>query len=78
MKTFLIIFFILIFNLLYSQKKYTWGIEARPKIGFLAAHHSTMAHVPNKQAFAQEISFFIQTYGSKKWHKNYRKKLRLI
>ena len=72
MKTFLIIFFILIFNLLYSQKKYTWGIEARPKIGFLAAHNSSMAHVPNKQAFAQEISFFIQTNGRKNWHKNYK------
>ncbi|MBI1835828.1 MAG: acyloxyacyl hydrolase [Flavobacteriia bacterium] len=73
MKTIFLFFYILIFYNALGQNKYTWGIESRTKIGFLAAHHNTMEHLAIKDAFAQETSLFIQPNGSKKWHLDYRK-----
>lgn len=52
----------------FSQSGKEWGFEYRQKIGFLAAHHGTMGHLPEKQAFAGELSYFIQTKGRKQWH----------
>ncbi len=48
------------------------GIEIRQKIGFLAAHRGTLGHLPQESAKAIELSYFIQTHGSKKWHVAYR------
>lgn len=52
----------------FSQSEREWGIEFRPKIGFLASHSGTMGHLPRSQAYAGELSYFIQTKGKKQWH----------
>lgn len=52
----------------FSQSRFEWGIEARGKLGFLAAHRGVMGHLPQDQAFAGELTWFMHTKGSKKWH----------
>lgn len=75
MKCFILLIVTFCFHIALTQQKYNWGIEYRSKIGFLAAHHNTLAHIAKKQAFAHELSFFLQPNGSKKWHLDYRKPL---
>ncbi len=70
-----VFFLLLITQIALSQKNLTWGIETRTKVGFLAAHHNTLYHLPNSLASAQELSFFIQPNGSKQWHIDYKKPL---
>jgi hypothetical protein len=52
-----------------SQKE--WGMAISPKIGFLWAHRTVMGHLVQAHAFAGEFTYFLQTKGSKAWHKNY-------
>ena len=72
MKLNLFILLILCFSNLLAQTTNEQGIEVRQKIGFLAAHRGTMAHIPNELARAIEITYFQHTRGFKKWHKAFR------
>lgn len=63
----------LAFNGYYGQlSNYDLGVELRQKVGFLAAHHGFMSHLPKEIANATEISGFLKTRGSKMWHEKYR------
>ncbi|MCE2743338.1 MAG: acyloxyacyl hydrolase [Fluviicola sp.] len=75
MKYYVVFFLLLMTQFTWSQKNLTWGIEARTKVGFLAAHHNTLYHLPTNLAYAQELSFFIKPNGSKQWHIDYKKPL---
>jgi hypothetical protein len=75
MKYYVVFFLVLLVQSINGQKNLTWGIETRTKVGFLAAHHNTLNHLPISQAYAQELSFFIQPNGSKQWHIDYKKPL---
>ncbi len=48
------------------------GFEVREKIGFLAAHHAGMAHVPKQLAVATELSYVKKLNGEQIWHSYYR------
>ena len=48
------------------------GLEFRLKYGFLAAHRGVMAHIPQSQAYAGEITWYTQGYGRKAWQLPYR------
>ncbi len=69
------LFFIIacLFSLLsVSQtREYDHWIEARIKGGFLAAHSSTMGHLPKQHALGVELSYMFQTKGRKDWHRAY-------
>lgn len=52
----------------YGQSDREWGIEARGKLGFLAAHRGVMGHLPSEAAIAGELTWFNQTKGKKQWH----------
>lgn len=56
-------------KLLAQQRE--WGIEVYPKAGFLLAHRAVMAHLPQEHVFGGEITAFIQTNGSKRFHQVY-------
>ena len=64
----IILLFFLLHGISWSQSRYEWGIEARGKLGFLAAHRGVMGHLPQEPAFAGELTWFMHTKGSKKWH----------
>jgi len=49
-----------------------WGIEVKPKIGFLMAHRGVMSHLPQQHALGGEVSFFFNTAGQKAWHQPYK------
>jgi hypothetical protein len=51
-----------------AQSHPEWGFEYRQKIGFLAAHHGTMGHLPQQHAFAGELSWYKRVNGNKQWH----------
>ena len=51
------------------QTGLNWGIEVKPKIGFLVAKRGEVAHLPSAHTFAGEISFVLHTNGKKDWHK---------
>jgi hypothetical protein len=51
-----------------SQSEKAWGLEARFKAGFLAAHRGVMGHLPKEHAFAGELTYFVKTKGEKEWH----------
>ncbi|MFM8595693.1 MAG: acyloxyacyl hydrolase [Flavobacteriales bacterium] len=51
------------------------GFEYRQKLGFLLAHRSLMAHLPQAPAVASELSYIYQTKQQKKWHQAYRQPL---
>lgn len=65
-------FIFICFSIVIYSQKMNWGIENRVKVGFLAAHHKNMAHLANSHAFANELSFRIQSNGLKKWHFDYK------
>jgi len=48
------------------------GFEVREKVGFLAAHHAGMAHIPKQLAIATEVSYLKRLTGSQLWQKSYR------
>lgn len=50
-----------------GQSQREWGIEYRQKLGFLAAHRGVMGHLPNSQALAGEITYYVHTKGHKRW-----------
>lgn len=56
----------------YSQVNEELWLEARGKIGFLAAHSSSMGHLAKEHAFGAELSVLYQTKGKKKWHQAYK------
>lgn len=68
MKFILIIVFAILSSATFAQSKREWGISYRQKIGFLAAHRGVMGHLPQNQAYAGELSYFIHTKGQKRWH----------
>jgi hypothetical protein len=59
-------------HLSFGQKSEDTWIEARAKIGFLAAHRSIMGHLPREHAYALEVSYLLQTKGRKLWHSEYK------
>lgn len=71
MKTIFALLFICSVHVFWAQEGGEQGIEVRQKIGFLAAHHGTMAHLPVSGAKAVEVTYYFHTSGSKKWHKAY-------
>ncbi len=72
MKAFFCLLFLISFHWLSAQEMGEQGIEVRQKLGFLAAHHGTMAHLPVSNAKAVELSYYFHTSGAKKWHLAYR------
>lgn len=48
-----------------------WGIEINPKVGFLLAHRGVMGHLPRQHAIGGEITYFIQTHGTRKYQQAY-------
>ena len=48
------------------------GFEIREKVGFLAAHHAGMAHLPQQLGIATELSYVKKLNGEKQWHSAYR------
>ena len=72
MRSTLILFVLLSFQL-FSQAQ--TGFEYRQKIGFLIAHRSLMAHLPQAPAIASELSYIYRTKDQKKWHQAYRQPL---
>lgn len=48
------------------------GFEVREKVGFLAAHHAGMAHIPKQLAVATELTYFKRLTGDRLWQKSYR------
>jgi len=66
--------FLFLFSIewLCAQEMGEQGIEVREKIGFLAAHHGTLAHLPVSNAKAVELTYYFHTSGAKKWHTIYR------
>ncbi len=67
-KQLILLFFLVISLFSGAQSKREWGIEARYKSGFLAAHRGVMGHLPSEHAFAGELTWFHQTKGRKQWH----------
>lgn len=53
------------------QSRLNWGIEIKPKLGFLIADRGVVGYLPRSHAFGGEASFVIYTNGLKKWHKSY-------
>lgn len=51
-----------------SQHRLDWGLEYRQKVGFLAAHRAVMAHLPQSQALAGELTWYVNTKGRRLWH----------
>jgi hypothetical protein len=49
-----------------------WYILAKPKAGFLAAHRSTMAHLPKEHVLGGEISVYKRFSDIGPWQKAYR------
>jgi hypothetical protein len=48
------------------------GFEVRGKVGFLAAHHAGMAHIPKQLAVATEFTYLKRLTGDRLWQKSYR------
>lgn len=48
------------------------SIEFRPKIGFLLAHHASMAHLVKSHFYTGEISYCLQLKGKHYWQKSYK------
>lgn len=59
-------------TLTFGQKGHDAWIEARGKMGFLAAHRSVMGHLATEHAYAVEVSYLLQSKGSKAWHQPYK------
>ncbi|MDX2362621.1 MAG: acyloxyacyl hydrolase [Crocinitomicaceae bacterium] len=56
----------------FGQRSVDTWVDVRAKVGFLAAHRSSMAHLAKEIAYAGEISYLFQTKGHKAWHKAYK------
>jgi|GEM_PF-129124 len=48
-----------------------WGLEIKPKLGFLMAHRGVMGHLPEQHALGGEISLYARTDGRKKYQQRY-------
>jgi hypothetical protein len=66
----LLILFLCTSSIAFSQQPLEWGLEYREKIGFLAAHRGVMGHLPQSQAYAGELTWYINTKGRKQWHES--------
>jgi hypothetical protein len=53
-------------------QKCEWGIEVKPKLGYLMEHSSVMGHLPQQHALGGEISLFFNTTGRKAWQEAYK------
>ena len=51
-----------------AQYRLEWGMEYRQKVGFLAAHRGVMGHLPQSQALAGELTWYVHTKGRRQWH----------
>lgn len=56
----------------FAQGRNDAWIEARGKLGFLAAHRSIMGHIPAEHAYAVEVSYLMQTKGYRAWQGAYK------
>jgi hypothetical protein len=69
MRWYCLLFFFILFSFnSFGQSDREWGIEARTKLGFLAAHRGVMGHLPSDPAFAGELTWFMHPKGRKQWH----------
>ncbi|MDD2983828.1 MAG: acyloxyacyl hydrolase [Crocinitomicaceae bacterium] len=66
----LLVPFLLIGKNTFSQTR-EWGIEASPKLGYLMAHRGIMGHLSKEHAISGEITYFVQTNGTRSYHKAY-------
>jgi hypothetical protein len=71
MKIFLVIFTLFIVRISLSQDSLNWGIEIKPKLGFLLAKRGEVGHLPRSHSFGGEISYVNHTNGRKKWHSTF-------
>ena len=55
----------------YAQPR-EWGLEGSPKVGFLMAHRGVMGHLSKQHAVGGELTYYVQTNGSKLYHEAYR------
>lgn len=69
MKYYLILLSFCCYFWVYPQSGLNWGIEIKPKVGFLVAKRGEVAHLPTSHTYSGEISFVIHTNGKKDWHK---------
>lgn len=51
-----------------AQPKHEVWVEARGKIGFLAAHRGSIGHLPSEHAFASEFTYMMRGKGERDWH----------
>ena len=51
-----------------AQYRLEWGLEYRQKVGYLAAHRGVMSHLPQSQALAGELTWYVNTKGRRPWH----------
>ena len=72
MKVYSTLLFLFLINGAFGQKTCDTWIEARGKIGFLAAHRSVMGHLATEHAKAVEVSYLVQPKGKKSWQEAYR------
>jgi hypothetical protein len=68
---FWLLFGLIFYSFLSFSQRREWGIEVNPKLGFLLAHRGVMGHLPREHAIGGEISYFISTNGSKRYHQSY-------
>lgn len=67
-----LIFLLVLSQTIFAQKVGDIWVEGRAKIGFLAAHRSSMGHIPDDHAYAVELSYLIQPKGRRSWQSAYR------
>ena len=53
------------------QSQLNWGIEIKPKFGFIIADRGVVGYLPRSHSFGGEVSFVVFTNGKKKWHSVY-------
>tara|TARA_B110000285_G_scaffold49483_1_gene56187 strand:+ start:410 stop:1486 length:1077 start_codon:yes stop_codon:yes gene_type:complete len=72
MKKYILLVFLLIqlFGAM-AQSNYDAWLEVRGKLGYLAAHNSTMGHLSKEHAKSVELAYRFQTKGNKEWHRAY-------
>lgn len=67
--------FLLIFVPYLHAQHASFGIEVKPKLGFLMAHRGVMGHLPREHAVGGELAWYFRPSGAKSWHTAYRKPL---
>jgi len=67
------ILFLLVFTLFTAEAlaQNSWGLEGNLRTGFLAAHRSEMAHLPQNNIIGFEGSLFYTLKDTNTWAKNY-------